>query len=467
MITKRIYRERPYSSTLTTSVLSINYDGENAKMITGETIFFPTGGGQSCDRGSISFGGNKAEVLDVYEENGEIVHVISKADAQALIKSASEIGEKSDEIQVRMLIDWNHRFENMQRHCGEHILSGAIYRLFGGINKGFHMGEDCISIDISFDDETAGQKATDAWGARLHEKNKYRKITWEMAEMAEMAANSVIWRDAPICVDHFESKEEAEKLNLRKKLTLETDISIVTIGDPSSPDDCVACCGTHPSSAGQVGLIKIYKIEPNKGMSRIHFEAGKRAFMQYRSRLNTLYDISLKLSTGYDSVNEKYDAAMNHMDELRSQLNHFRSLAIDSEAEDAIGGMHDGMVRRYENFSVDDLLNLGKKIAPSVKGIIALVDSNSNTVLLLSNHDCGAACAGSCTGAGPRIASDPRTASDAENSAGRLSPGTDCGKIIKTIGASFGGKGGGKRNAGRVFFADKNRMEEFLSAVFG
>ena len=84
---------------------------------------------------------------------------------------------------------------------------------------------------------------------------------------------------------------------------------------------------------------------------------------QYQSRLNSLYDMSLKLSTGYADINEKYDAQMKHMNEMRLQLRHFRSLAIDSEAKKIMEEMHDGMVRRYDDFSVDHLLNLSKKIS--------------------------------------------------------------------------------------------------------
>ncbi len=491
MITNKFYQTDPYSAALKTSVISINYDGENAELVTQDTIFFPTGGGQSCDRGTIFFDGNTVEILNVYEKDDEVVHVISGSDAAILKDCALRSIGRIDGFEIKMILDWNHRFDNMQRHCGEHILSGAVYRLFGGVNKGFHMGEDCITIDISFEDGSGGQSEAGICDAKLQENGKRRKMTWEMAERAELEANRVIWSDAPVTVDHFLSGSDAEKLPLRKKLTLDENISVVTIGDPSCPDDCVACCGTHPSTAGQVGLIKIYKIEPNKGMTRIYFEAGKRAFRQYQSRLNSLYDMSLKLSTGYADINEKYDAQMKHMNEMRLQLRHFRSLAIDSEAKKIMEEMHDGMVRRYDDFSVDDLLNLSKKISASVTGIIALADLNSNTVLLLSDlntaksrpdNDTARSAAGKRRGnddtahntAGKYRGDNDAAHDTVHNTAGKRRgnddtdrdvSGRDCGGIIKTIGKSFGGKGGGKISSGRVFFPDRNSMEAFLSSV--
>lgn len=96
-----------------------------------------------------------------------------------------------------------------------------------------------------------------------------------------MGQSSVITR-------HFDSRQEAENLPLRKALAFDEDITIVCVGAVENPADCVACCGTHPSTSGQVGMVKIYKVESNKGMSRIYFEAGQRAFRQYQEKFDVL-----------------------------------------------------------------------------------------------------------------------------------------------------------------------------------
>ena len=117
----------------------------------------------------------------------------------------------------------------MQRHCGEHILSGVFYSLFGGVNRGFHMGHEYMTIDIS-----------------LEEDPKKKDITWEDALAAQLEANKVIWSDAPVTVIRFDSRDKAEKMPLRKALAFDEDISIVCVGSVENAADCVACCGTHP-----------------------------------------------------------------------------------------------------------------------------------------------------------------------------------------------------------------------------
>ena len=100
-------------------------------------------------------------VVDVYEKNGEIFHRCVEKESKL------QIGDE-----IELAIDWEHRFDNMQRHCGEHILSGKFYELYGGVNRGFHMGEDYMTIDIS-----------------LEENPDFTKITWEMAKADELETN--------------------------------------------------------------------------------------------------------------------------------------------------------------------------------------------------------------------------------------------------------------------------------------
>ena len=310
MITNKIFQKNPYLKALESSVSSLNCDKKTAKLILTDTIFFPTGGGQSCDKGFIKFNENKYPVIDVYEAGKEVVHVIS------IEKNRGKLPEEGAKIALE--IDWKHRFDNMQRHCGEHILSGVIYKLFQGTNKGFHMGEEYITIDIDFS------------------QSDYSKLTWQMAEKAELEANKVIWKGASVHTDYFDNRELASGLPLRKPLAFDEDISIVTIGDFSEPDDCVACCGTHPRFASEVGLLKIYKIESNKGMSRIYFEAGKRAFNTYQKQFNTLYDMSLRLSTSTTDIANAYESQLSHINELKKQLSNFRGSAIIHEIQEII-----------------------------------------------------------------------------------------------------------------------------------
>lgn len=398
MTANRLFQSDFYLKNAEGNVLSLYEDKDRIRVILDQTIFFPTGGGQSCDRGTLTVGEQSWDVIDVYEEGEEIIHVLQGA-ADGLAEGAH----------VSMEILWSHRFDNMQRHLGEHILSGAFYRLFGGHNKGFHMGEDYITIDIAFDEE-----------ADCH------KVTWEMAMAAEADANRVITDNVPVHVDYFASRAETEKYPLRKPLAFDEDISIVTVGDPADPEDCVACCGTHPARTGEVGLLKIYKIEPNKGMSRIYFEAGGRALAHYRQQFDTLYELSTRLSAGTEDVLQKFEVFEQKAEKTHAELAALRSRLLEEEAERLASHMEPGLVAHYQEFSVDDLFNLGKKLAGRITGVIALVCEPVNTVVLLS-------------GGTPA-----------------------CGALVKEHAAAFGGKGGGRPDSARAFFPDKDSMEDFL-----
>ncbi|MDD2217283.1 MAG: alanyl-tRNA editing protein, partial [Eubacteriales bacterium] len=234
------------------------------------TIFFPEGGGQSSDVGTATISGEVFKVIDVREEGHSVIHVCEKTSAKI-----PEIGATAI-----LQIDWDHRFDNMQRHCGEHVLSGLLYSKYGGVNKGFHMGKDYMAIDISFEND-----------------EMYTELNQEMIDEIELDANNVIWSDLPVTTVLFSDKDDATSLPLRKALAVEHDISVVSVGNKDVAVDCVACCGTHPSSTGQIGLIKIYKVEKNKGMFRVYCEAGKRAFVDYRNIHNIISELGNKYST--------------------------------------------------------------------------------------------------------------------------------------------------------------------------
>ena len=187
MKTERLFKDDVYLKETDAVITSISPIGDGLLITLDKAIFFPTGGGQSCDRGTI----NGFKVLDVYERGDDIYHQIEADGSSGL--SEGQI--------VSLKIDWEHRFDNMQRHCGEHILSGIFHREFGGVNRGFHMGDQYMTIDISLEDNP-----------------DFNKITWDMAVLAELEANKVIWQNLPVITRHFNDREDAESLPLRKAL---------------------------------------------------------------------------------------------------------------------------------------------------------------------------------------------------------------------------------------------------------
>ena len=406
MKTERLFKEDVYMKEAEAAVTSLTETKEGRTAVTlDRTIFFPTGGGQSCDRGTIA----GFPVIDVYEDEkaDDIIHVLDCRPSE-FEHAASPAGKL-----LKLSLDWEHRFDNMQRHCGEHILSGMFYREYGGVNRGFHMGDQYMTIDIS-----------------LEAKPEFTAITWEMAKHAEECANEAIWQNQPVITRHFDTKKEAENLPLRKALALEKDITIVCVGSVENPADCVACCGTHPATAGQVGLIKIFKVEPNKGMFRIYFEAGKRAFLKYQQELDTLTALSNSLSAGTDDVLSKYHAQIEKNKEARSQLHFLKKEVIMREAADIAEALEKGEnVRRYHILSLDDLTVLAREVSPYAKKIVFLVHEPSYTVFLASDGS------------------------------------VDCGKLVKDNAQIYGGKGGGNKTTARAIFTKEEYVDTFIDLI--
>lgn len=406
MRTERLFKEDVYMKEAEAAVTSLTETKECRTAVTlDRTIFFPTGGGQSCDRGTIA----GFPVIDVYEDEkaDDIIHVLDCRPSE-FEHAASPAGKL-----LKLSLDWEHRFDNMQRHCGEHILSGMFYREYGGVNRGFHMGDQYMTIDIS-----------------LEAKPEFTAITWEMAKHAEECANEAIWQNQPVITRHFDTKKEAENLPLRKALALEKDITIVCVGSVENPADCVACCGTHPATAGQVGLIKIFKVEPNKGMFRIYFEAGKRAFLKYQQELDTLTALSNSLSAGTDDVLSKYHAQIEKNKEARSQLHFLKKEVIMREAADIAEALEKGEnVRRYHILSLDDLTVLAREVSPYAKKIAFLVHEPSCTVFLVSDGS------------------------------------VDCGKLVKDNAQIYGGKGGGNKTTARAIFTKDEYVDTFIDLI--
>lgn len=396
MKTERLFKKDVYLKKCTATVTSITEKDNHTVISLDRTIFFPTGGGQSCDIGKI----NNYGVIDVNETTDNIYHTLAESDIKLTV------GDK-----VNLELDWEHRFDNMQRHCGEHILSGIFFELYGGVNRGFHMGEEYMTIDIS-----------------LEEKPEFTKITWDMAKEAEIRANQVIWQNLPVITRHFNTRAEAENLPLRKALAFDEDITIVCVGNIENPADCVACCGTHPSTAGQVGIIKLYKVEVNKGMFRIYFEAGQRAFRQYQERYEVLTTLENRLSAGFGDLLSKYQAQEEKNKSVRDELYHLRKFVIAKEIEEIKKEIKPCFVKKYDTLSINDLLEIGKALQGIVPTIAFLVHEPSNTVLLFSDTH-------------------------------------DCGKLVKENASIYNGKGGGEKNNARAIFSKKEYVDTFIDLL--
>jgi len=406
-LTKKLYQQDVYRKEWEGKILEVLNNEKGLFLVLDQTAFFPEGGGQECDTGSLwlaAEGPLKAfNVIDVQEEGDKILHQVEKTEGWESLVPGAQIGCQ---------LNWQRRFRNMQRHCGEHILSTAFYDLYGGINRGFHMGDKYMTVDIS-----------------LEEKPEFTQMTEEMIREAEWASNCLIWMDLPVTARHFDSREEAASQPMRKKLAIDEDIILVSIGEPDWAPGCVACCGTHPGTTGQVGFIKIYRWESNKGMTRIYFEAGQDALLHYQEEDKLFRALCKKYSAEPENLDEKIRIQEEKAKQVRQELYELKKVYTEEKVQELLAEAEKGekvLIREYPQLKVDDLLNMGKKITEASPVFTALVSSSENTVIL------------SCRGA------------------------ADCGKLVKDNAGVWNGKGGGRADSARAMFPSRQEMDCFL-----
>ena len=237
MATQKLYYLDAHQKTFTAAVLSCVPGKHGYDVVLDRTCFYPEGGGQPGDTGSLS----GVRVTDTHERGDEIVHF---CDAPLVV------GET-----VEGAIDYDRRFSFMQLHSGEHILSGIVHRRFGYENVGFHMGTDFVTIDFS------GMLGPDNLAA------------------VEAEANEWIWKNIPIRIT-WPSPDELAAIPYRSKKELTGQVRIVTIPDV----DICACCGTHVSNTGEIGFVKIFSCVKFHDGVRLEILCGRRA-LQYMSAL--------------------------------------------------------------------------------------------------------------------------------------------------------------------------------------
>ena len=207
--TRKLYYEDVYQKEFTAEVLECRETDRGYEVVLDQTAFYPEGGGQPCDLGTL----NGISVVDVQEKGSEIVHYTEKP-----LETGSKVTGK---------IDWARRFDLMQQHSGEHIVSGLVHEAYGYDNVGFHMSSDVITVDFS---------------GVLTET--------QLAEI-EAETNQKIWENTPVEI-FYPPKEELEKLSYRSKKELTGQVRLVRF--PGS--DLCACCGTHVTHTGEIGAVK-------------------------------------------------------------------------------------------------------------------------------------------------------------------------------------------------------------------
>lgn len=330
-MSNKIYWENPYLTSINASVTEKYLKDGKCYLKLDKTIFYPNfSGGQPRDYGYI----NDIEVIDVYEDDTDIVHVLNK---------------NIDNLDVKLSIDFERRFDHMQQHTSQHILSAAFYKIFNWQTESFHMGNEYSTIDLSIKD-----------------------ISENEIEKTEILANKIIQSNFKVS-SYFVEKDNLKNIPIRKNVPIEKNIRIVEIEGL----DYSMCAGTHVSSTGEIGLVKIIGFEKNKSMIRIKFIAGQRALNHYLTTYSTINHIRKNLSTDeynlenkvneileYNKSLEKHNRKLkNKIVELKTfeliskvkKINNYKFIIESFSNEDSI---YVDSIRRNINNSHDDIFQI-------------------------------------------------------------------------------------------------------------
>ena len=327
--TRKLYYEDVYIKEFIARVLECRECKKGYEIVLDQTAFYPEGGGQPCDLGTL----DTVEVLDVQEKAGEIIHYTKEA-----IEPGKEVTGK---------IDWDRRFDLMQQHSGEHIVSGLVHAAYGYNNVGFHMGSDVITVDLS---------------GMLNE-----------AQLAEIEAetNRKIWENSPVEIIYPE-REELDKLDYRSKKELTGQVRLVRF----QGSDLCACCGTHVTHTGEIGAVKLLTVENFHEGIRLTMICGKRV-MDYLNMVNDQNrQISVQLSA---KIGETAAAVARLQDEnfrLKGQLSHMFNELCTAEAQKWEGA--GSVLLFYDGLEADQVRRMTDAVMQKCSGCCAVFSSNGD-----------------------------------------------------------------------------------------
>lgn len=270
-MTQRLFDGDVFLQSFDAQVIALRPDGWVAL---DRTAFFPAGGGQPCDTGWFIRGKERGNVTDV-QINGDVIWHQTELPLKA-----------GDRVQGH--IHWERRWDHMQQHAADHLLAGALWRQWGGVTLGLHLGKEDSSIDV-----------------RMPQGRT--RLTDEEIDALETTVNHQVQRDETIRC-WYPIPEELARLPLRKAPPQVQQVRVVQMGE----EEVVACCGTHPRSTGQIGVIKILSTVPAKGIMRLRFVAGMRAVRWFQAAYRCAHRVASALSadvSGAAAALEKEKAA--------------------------------------------------------------------------------------------------------------------------------------------------------------
>jgi alanyl-tRNA synthetase len=375
-MTDRLYYTDPYSREFDATILSVDNQAKlqgGASVRLDRTIFYPTSGGQPCDVGALG----PHPVVDVIDgDDGDVAHVVDVSPDFLLHPGRRVHGS----------IDWPRRFDHMQQHTGQHVLSAALDRLFGARTVGFHLGADASTIDLA------------------------RELTSRELAAAEDGANRVVWEDRPVTI-RFVSAEEAARLPLRKESDRTGTLRLVDVED----FDLSACGGTHVAHTGEIGVVAIMAWERFKGGQRLEFCCGRRAHGRLRSLRDASAASAKLLSVPFGAVPEAVERLLADAKDQRRRLADLQSDLAEYRAEELAAAAEVTAHGRLVLRALDAEAGVLKALAAAVVsrgGLIVVLASAARPALVV-------------------VARSPDI-------------GVSSSQVLARLTARFGGRGGGK-----------------------
>ena len=324
--TIRLYDADAYQTEFEATVLACEEvekkDGRVYQVWLDQTLFFPEEGGQSPDMGTI----DGVEVLDVQIKNDVITHTLA---------APLTVGTT-----VKGVVDWKHRFYNMQQHSGEHIFSGIVHKKFGYDNVGFHLSDSIVTMDFN------------------------GVITPEEITEIEEKVNQAIIENIPVEAS-YPSKEELKELDYRSKIEIEGQVRIVTI--PGY--DVCACCAPHVRRTGEIGSLKVMNVQSYKGGVRVSILCGFRALDAFRQKADIITELMAEFSTSQEAIIDNVkklkganQTMKNQLAAAKQELMEYKVSAIPEDSENAIlfeadletpvvRGVVNGLVEKFAGIS--------------------------------------------------------------------------------------------------------------------
>lgn len=345
-MTKKLYYESAYIREWETRITRKLEREDGAYLVLEETAFYPHGGGQPCDLGWI----DKIPVLDVVQEDGEILHKIERL-------------PEREEVTCRL--DWDRRFDHMQHHSGQHLLSAMCLQVCEAETLSFHLGQDYATIDIARSD-----------------------LPQHQLMMLELEVNDQIYLNRQV-TNYVVSREQAAALPLVKQPKVTDDIRIVEI----EGIEYNACGGTHVSATGEIGMIKLLRAEKQKGHMRLYFKCGYRALKEFNAGMEILGSLSARFNTAKEEILDRIAKWDQEQKQLQAELN-----AVKAENDAYLAGklLAERQGRLVKHVFADkpmkDMQSLAAKLTEQADVIVLLASNADHKVILAQGGESGPTC---------------------------------------------------------------------------